>query len=74
MSLEQAIRLVMLETELATRKHGGFASPHEGKSVIEEELDELWEHVVAAMGLKYAISFFSDANGADLERKLKVKL
>ena len=46
-----------------------FASPHEGKAIIEEELDELWEHIkvntgrtpsaveeaiqVAAMALRY---------------------
>jgi hypothetical protein len=27
-----------------------FNSPHEGKAVIEEELDELWEHVKASSG------------------------
>lgn len=54
----------------ATTKFPSFNSPHEGKAVIEEELDELWDHVktntgrgeearkeaiqVAAMALRYA--------------------
>jgi hypothetical protein len=54
----------------ARAKFPPFNSPHEGKAVIEEELDELWEHVkantgtgseafweaiqVAAMALRYA--------------------
>lgn len=58
------------EVKRATVKHGAMNSPHEGYAVILEELDELWEHVmadtgrsegakkeaiqIAAMGLKYA--------------------
>lgn len=58
----------------AERKHGlMFASPHEAHSVIEEEYEELWEHVradtgrtsdageeashLAAMAVKYMINF-----------------
>lgn len=65
-------REVAAELHRANEKHGAlFASPHEGYSVILEELDELWEHVkdntsrtdearaeaiqVAAMALKYAL-------------------
>lgn len=65
--------LLKLKGELfaAMSKHRGMHSPHEGHSVIREELDELWEHVradtgdtdearkeamqVAAMGLRYAL-------------------
>lgn len=52
-------------------RHAPMHSPHEGHSVIREELDELWEHVrgdtgrstearkeaiqIAAMGLRYAL-------------------
>lgn len=53
----------------AMKKHRPMASPHEGYSVILEELDELWDHVkgdtgrsldarnealqTAAMGIRY---------------------
>lgn len=64
--------LVIAGRELtkAQKKFAPFNSGHEGKAVIEEELDELWEHVkandsdgpeafweaiqVAAMALRYA--------------------
>jgi hypothetical protein len=55
----------------AMTRHAPMHSPHEGHSVIREELDELWEHVradtgrsvdarkeaiqIAAMGLRYAL-------------------
>jgi hypothetical protein len=50
--IEEAISLVRAELTRAEEKHGlMFASPHEGHSVIREELDvELWEHVVADTG------------------------
>lgn len=57
------------ELERAIGRFPSFNSPHEGKAVIEEELDELWQHVkentgrtvearteaiqVAAMALRY---------------------
>lgn len=65
--------LVDLEIELgkARRYHRPMASPHEGKAVIEEELDELWDEIkadrgrtelarrealqVSAMGLRYIL-------------------
>lgn len=59
------------ELASALLKFPSLTSPHEGKAVIEEELDELWEHVkantgrttearqeaiqVAAMALRYAL-------------------
>lgn len=61
---------IAMEARRGMAKFAAFNSPHEGKSVIEEELDELWEHVkantgrsadarqeaiqVAAMALRYA--------------------
>lgn len=41
-----------LQDELLTAmsKHAGMHSPHEGISVIREELDELWDHVKADTG------------------------
>lgn len=38
------------ELHRATTKHPAMHSPHEGHSVIREELDELWEHVRADTG------------------------
>lgn len=38
------------ELARAVASHAPMHSPHEGKSVIEEELDELWEHVKADSG------------------------
>lgn len=65
------IEAVRSELERAVAKFPAFSSPHEGKAVIEEELEELWEHVkkntgrglyareeaiqVAAMALRYAV-------------------
>jgi hypothetical protein len=50
--IEQAISLVRVELAHAEEKHGlMLTSPHEGHSVIREELDkELWEHVCADTG------------------------
>ena len=43
--LEAIIVKVIREYEQAVKKHGPFRSPHEGYSVIAEELDELWDEV-----------------------------
>lgn len=51
--LSQALMDVLDEVKRASAKHPRpehYASAHEGKSVIEEELDELWEHVKADTG------------------------
>jgi hypothetical protein len=66
-----ALYAVTNEIVSACNRFPSFSSPHEGKAVIEEELDELWLHVkaetgrsgdarkeavqVAAMALRYAI-------------------
>lgn len=36
---------VMWELEIATRRYGKFASPHEGYGLLLEEVDELWDEV-----------------------------
>jgi len=66
------------EVRASMRKHRPMYSPHEGHSVIREELDELWDHVkadtgtsyeggkeavqVAAMGIRYLIDVYYGAN------------
>lgn len=42
-----ALTAVGIELRSAMRKFAPFASAHEGKAVIEEELDELWDAVKA---------------------------
>jgi hypothetical protein len=51
-AIDYALDLVRQELIRAGVKHGmHFASPHEGHSVIREELDpELWDHVCADTG------------------------
>ena len=76
--------LIEVRSELlnAIREFPPFNSPHEGKAVIEEELDELWAHVkantgrsdaayreaiqVAAMALRYAVDLFGYRSPAPL--------
>jgi hypothetical protein len=50
--IEAALDMVRTELYKAFAKHGmKFASPHEGHSVIREELDpELWAHVCGDTG------------------------
>lgn len=48
--IEWLLGLVGDELEKAIRKHAPMNSPHEGKAVIEEELEELWLHVKADTG------------------------
>lgn len=66
------------EVEWAERKHGPMHSPHEGWSVIFEELEELRDHVradtgrsadarreaiqIAAMGLRYVLNLCEGMN------------
>lgn len=39
------LEMIDIEFGRAINKFGSFNSGHEGKAVIEEELDELWEEV-----------------------------
>lgn len=44
---ECILEMIDVEFGRAINKFGSFNSGHEGKAVIEEELDELWEEVRA---------------------------
>jgi hypothetical protein len=75
--LDRLLAEVGAEVARAEAKHAPMHSPHEGHSVIREELDELWEHVradtgrsadarkeaiqIAAMGVRYALNLCSEA-------------
>ena len=48
--IDWLLRVTRAELESALGKFGSFNSPHEGKAVIEEELEELWEHCRANTG------------------------
>jgi hypothetical protein len=48
--LDRHLRDVRGEVLMAVQRFPSFNSPHEGKAVIEEELEELWEHVKANTG------------------------
>lgn len=76
MRVDAALALMRGEILRAMRKHAPMHSPHEGHSVIREELEELWQHVmadtgrtraakkealqIAAMGLRYALDITTD--------------
>lgn len=78
-NLDLALAMVRAECLKAFNKHVPMHSPHEGHSVIEEEFDELWDHVkadtgqtpdafkeavqLAAMGVRYIV----DLGGCDLD-------
>lgn len=49
-AIDYALRLVGDELLRAFDKFPAFNSPHEGKAVIEEELEELWDHCKANTG------------------------
>lgn len=69
--IDAGLAEVRAELYAAMTMHASMHSPHEGHSVIREELEELWEHVradtgqthkarkealqVAAMGLRYVL-------------------
>lgn len=48
--LKDVITDLQTEVYKAMHKHAPMRSPHEGHSVIEEEFDELWDHVKADTG------------------------
>lgn len=49
--IDKVLTMVRAECERAITKHKGkMNSPHEGHSVIAEELDELWDEVKADRG------------------------
>ena len=48
--IDWTLKRVGNELMIAMERWPAFNSPHEGKAVIEEELDELWEHCKANTG------------------------
>lgn len=76
--IDKELALIREELFRSMTKHAPMHSPHEGMSVIREELDELWDHVkddtgrtiaarkearqVAAMGLRYVLDLCHDAD------------
>jgi len=79
MRLDYLLKQVGDEVLQAVVKFPPFASPHEGKAIIEEELDELWEEIkanqgrspnahveakqVAAMAVRYMLDLPMKTNG-----------
>jgi hypothetical protein len=43
--VEKIIEDILIEFSKATSNYGEFHSPHEGYSIILEELEELWEEI-----------------------------
>lgn len=52
--LDIILAMVRAEAASAMSKHASMNSPHEGISVIKEEVDELWAHVKVDTGLSNA--------------------
>ena len=50
----QALSDIATEVEQAVARYPGFNSAHEGHSVVQEEYEELWEHVKADTGYSEA--------------------
>lgn len=79
--IERELDKIKVELVKSMTKHAPMHSPHEGMSVIKEEVDELWEHVkadtgrttgarkealqVAAMGLRYVLDLCENAEAED---------
>jgi hypothetical protein len=75
-AMDIALALVRTEVLRSMQKHAPMHSPHEGISVIKEEVDELWDHVkvdtgrtdealkeavqIAAMGVCYIVDLGHD--------------
>lgn len=69
--IDMVLAEIKAELIKSMTKHAPLHSPHEGHSVIREEMDELWDHVkddtgrtsgarkealqVGAMGIRYAL-------------------
>ena len=84
--IEELLGEVGAELARALALFPAFNSPHEGKAVIEEELDELWKHVkentgrspaamreaiqLAAMGLRYVYDLQEREGAASPRRRL----
>ncbi len=72
----EAVELILNEYYRAANQHPSFTTAHHGKAVIEEELDELWDHIkadnledslreaiqVGAMALRYLVDLSGKAD------------
>lgn len=74
--IDSVLSEVRTELQKSMVKHASMHSPHEGSSVIREEFEELWAHVmadtgrtsaarkevlqIAAMGIRYALDLCGD--------------
>lgn len=74
--IDSVLAEIRVEVQKALTKHAPIHSPHEGSSVIREEFEELWAHVmadtgrtsaarkealqVAAMGIRYILELCGD--------------
>jgi hypothetical protein len=75
--IDAILARVRYEVLRATQQHGPMRSAHEGYAVLQEEVDELWDHVkadtaythdamreaiqVAAMGVRFVFDLEGDA-------------
>lgn len=50
MEIDAVLEEVRVSLQKGMIKHASMHSPHEGHSVIEEEYEELWDHVKADTG------------------------
>lgn len=81
---ERILEMIDVEFGRATARFPSFSSGHEGKAVIEEELDELWEEIranrpsgapatreaiqVAAMAMRYVFDLSEWPDYVEQER------
>lgn len=84
--IDKELALIRAELFKSMTKHAPMHSPHEGMSVIREEEEELWQHVmadtgrttkarkearqVAAMGLRYVLDLCQNAEEEDEKIRL----
>ena len=61
MNKESVVAATLKELEYATVMYPKFNSAHEGYSVLNEEVFELWEHVRAKQGYRNVNSMRSEA-------------
>lgn len=89
MTHDDVMELIRLELQNAERKFPRFNSGHEGKAVIEEELDELWVEIkgnrgsltdamieaiqTAAMAARYLVSLGTDRQADYLLDKFRTR-
>lgn len=60
-TVNQALSEVTTELDAAMRKFPAMNSPHEGYAVLDEEVDELWEHVKVKQGQRDWVAMRKEA-------------